>query len=140
MRVELCCPLSSDRRSYTALPTSYPQSHFNRVSLKPIHQLEKSELEHLKNIQRKINRKLNYTLLDISTPSGISNSILGHYWVASLNPYEPGTRWLETELSVSENEDVISRKVKDLGSSWLLLQGLMHLEGDSAWLLTINRN
>lgn len=44
------------------------------------------------------------------------------------------------ELLVCENEDVITEKGKGLGGSWLLLQGLTYLEGDSAWLLNINRN
>lgn len=47
----------------------YLQFHFNRVSLKPIHQPEKFQIECFKNTRRKINRKLNYSLLDISTPS-----------------------------------------------------------------------
>lgn len=46
---------------------------------------------------------------------------------------------LKTELAVCENGDVIT-KVRGLGDSWLLLQKLTYLEGDSARLLNVNRN
>lgn len=84
-------PIISLKRELNCFSTSYLQSQLNGVSLKPIHQPEKSQLEHLTNTQEKINRKLNYTFLDISTPSGFSNSILGHYWVAALIHDEPVT-------------------------------------------------
>lgn len=77
----------SSKQERNSFPTSWPQSYFNRTSLKLIHQPEKSQLEHLKNTQRKINRNLNYAFSDISThplpprPRS-SNSIFGHYWVA----------------------------------------------------------